>query len=300
MLNLETQITEDETILFRLSKKKWFTPFMLIFFPLFLMFSFVFIVPCFKNIFLGEISFSSEITYFASILCLIIFVPLSVLIPISYLGNDFMITNKRIFIRKGLQGILYKIDFEDIVAFTHLSQTSRGTTSHYICIYLKSNKMIKSGNLFINNDNLKDLLFVLNSKIKRIIISGKQYKKIKKCDYANYDIEIKRNILFPIISFAPFLIALMMLVLYVGGVNENGKQNDIKVFGFIEQKLIHYDKNNQISGYSMVIIDEETNKKYDIDINDEIFSMFEDGDKVLIKAKKGVLGIVYDQWFSTQ
>ena len=301
MININKHILYDEVILFKLNKKRWLIPFLLIFCPLWLLIGLLFIVPCFNNLFRGAISFDSDSTYIMSILALSFLVPLAVLTPISFLLNHLVITDKRIFIRKGIIGKLYIINFSDILAYQHKSVTSRGFSSHFIFIYLKSGKRIKSGNLFIKSDNIFSLLDILNEKIKYVITSEKQHKEFKQGCYSHCCINTKRNILLPIISLSPFVIALIMLVLYVSGINKTGEQMNIEVAGVVVTKSINYDnKHNKISGYDFTVIDKKTRKKYNIPVTDKIYNMFEQDNKVLIKAKKGILGIVYDQWFYTQ
>lgn len=211
-----------------------------------------------------------------------------------------MITDKRLFVKKGLQGRLDIIDFRDIAAYQHIMQNIRGITSNFIHIYLKSGERISSGSLYIKEDNVLELLSTLNAKIGCIVTSRKQYKvlKLNWCTYCCVD--RKRNYLFPMISFSPFIIALIMLLLYVGGVNEMGKQMNIQVTGTVIEKSIDYDDRQKTSSYDFTILEDEINNKYDVSVTEEIYSMFAESDKIMIKAKKGSLGIVYDKWFYTQ
>jgi hypothetical protein len=90
-----------------------------------------------------------------------------------------------------------------------------------------------------------------------------------------------------------------MLILYLAGVNNIGKQINLQIYGRVENKSIDYD-DGKISGYDFVIFEEESNKRYDFPTNEKIYSMYEVDDKILIKAKRGKLGIVYDQWVYKQ
>jgi hypothetical protein len=144
------------------------------------------------------------------------------------------------------------------------------------------------------------LIDILNKKISGIITSKKQYKEFKQNCTANCKINVKKNIILPIISLSPFAIAFLMLILYFGGANKIGKQVNLEVLGVVETKSVNYDKNNKISGYDFIVIDSKNSKEYDIPVTEKIYDLYAKDDKVLIRAKKGFLGIVYDQWFYTQ
>jgi hypothetical protein len=176
---MKANLFNDEVILFKVNKKKWFIPFMLVFCPLWILCAMFFIVPCYKNMFLGSISFDSHNTYILSIFAMIGLVPIAILTPISYIFNRFVITDQRIYIRKGLSGILHIINYSDIFAYQHIRQNSKGISSHFIYIYLKSGKRVSSGNLYIKDENINELIEVMNSKIENTISSRKQYKEIK-------------------------------------------------------------------------------------------------------------------------
>jgi hypothetical protein len=144
MLRIKKHILDNEVILLKLNKKRWLIPIILIFCPLWLLMGLILIVPCFNNLFMGAISFDSDSTYMMSVLCLLIFVPLAVLLPISYTLNHLVISDKHIFIRKGISGKIHIISFSDISAYQHISNSGRGFSSHFIIIYLKSGEQIKS------------------------------------------------------------------------------------------------------------------------------------------------------------
>lgn len=296
MINLE----EGETLQSKLEKKKRHILIIVLFCPCWLLLSFIFIVPCFSNMFLGSVSFNSDVEYILSIIVLVIFVPCAILYPMSYFGNKFIVTDKRIIIRKGITGTVHKINFSDIYAYSHYSYTAKGFTSHNIWIYLKSGKRIQSGNLYIKKDNLSYLIDTLSSKVNHTLMTKIEYKDYKKQCNTNCDIKTSRNVIIQGISLFPFITALIMLVLYGVGFNEKGKQTYIQVSGSVVGKSVNYNEDNEESGYDLVVIKDITEEKYKISVNKEIYDMFNEKDKVFIEAKKGLLGIVYDQWFHAE
>jgi hypothetical protein len=294
MINIEANISDDEVILYEVKKKKRYIPFMLVFCPLWMFIAMIFIVPCFKNMFFGAISFDSNTTYLISIFFMLLLVPFAILTPISYIFNRFVITDQRIYIRKGLSGILHIINHSDILAYQHSNQIVKGSSSHFIYIYLKSGKRIFSGNLYIKNSNIPELIEVMESIIQNTISSRKQYKEYRHQNFETCNNKTKRNRLFPVISLLPFILALIMVILYFTEVNKVGKQFDIQIYGRVESKTIDYD-NGEITGYDLIIIEEESYKRYDLPVNEKMYYIYEVGENILIRAKKGTLGIVYDQ-----
>ncbi len=141
------------------------------------------------------------------------------------------------------------------------------------------------------------MIDILDDKIKNVVTSKKHSTKLLSNGLSDSYIATKRIFLLPIISLSPFIIAFIMLILYFGGVNEKGIQKEIQVTGTVDEIRINYNKNHKISGYEFKIID-DNKKYYNVPFsNQEVFNMFKEGDKVLIKAKKGSLGIIYDKWF---
>lgn len=299
MTRINTYLSDGEIILYRNRKKKWYIPFMIISCPFWMLTAFLFIIPCYQNMFLGAISFDSKDIYMTAIFGLFLFIPQAVLMPMRYIFNQFVITDQRIYIRKGLSGALHIINHSDIYAYEHVHQNIKGVSSHFIRVYLKSGKHIFSGSLYIKDKDVAELTGIMNSKIDNIVSTRKQYKAIRLNKIEACNNEIRRNLLHPIISYSPFVIGLIMLLLYFTGVNKVGDQIDIQIYGIVENKSINYD-DGKVSGYDFDIIEDEGNQKYDFTVDAKIYSMFEEGDKILIKAKKGTLGIVYDQCFYMQ
>lgn len=291
------KLEEGEKSQFKLDKKKWHILIIVLFCPACLLVPLIFIVPCFSNMFLGSISFSSDPEYIYSIISLVIFVPIAILYPMSYFGNQFIVTDKRIMIRKGVSGTVHKINFSDIYAYKHYSYSAKGFKSDNIWIYLKSGKRIQSGNLYIKKDNLTYLIDTLNSKVNHTLTTKIEYKHYKKQCNTNCYVKTSRNVAIHSISLFPFITAFIMLVLYGFGFNEKGKQTYIQVSGYVVEKSMNYNENNEESAYDLVVIKDITEEKYKISINKEIYYMFNEKDKVFIEAKKGLLGIVYDQYF---
>ncbi|WP_066719588.1 hypothetical protein [Clostridium sp. Marseille-P299] len=291
------KLEEGETLQFKPDKKKWHILAIALFCPGWLFISLIFIVPCFSNMFLGSISFDSGSEYIGSIIILVIFVPGVLFYLMSYFGNQFIITDKRIIIRKSISGTVHKINFSDIYAYRHYSYATKGITNDNIWIYLKSGKLIQSGNLYIKKNNLSYLINTLNSKLNHTLMTKVEYKEYKNQCKSNCDIKTSRNIVIQGISLFPFIAAFIMLVLYVCGFNEKGKQTYIQVSGSVVKKSVNYSKDNEEPSYDFIVIKDITEEKYKISVDKEIYYRFNEKDKVFIEAKKGSLGIVYDEWF---
>jgi len=296
MINIERFMQSGEKEIYRVIKKRWPIPAMIILCPLWIAFSSIFLISCFKSLFLDAISFDSYGMYLASIFSLIIFVPCSILFPISYILNQLVITNKRIFIRKGLNGKLIILYFSYIVAFQNIHISSKGGDIEKICFFLNNGDKIRTGDLYIKTESLKCLLEILNNKISKKVNTRKQIKELKKDKGSKCVVITTKKLIFPAISTIPFLIALIMIFLYISGYNEKGVQQNVYILGTVKEKHIDSD-NNKVTGHKITVITNTGNEKYMIPIDEQHYNMFKESDTISIRAKKGSLGLVYDESF---
>ena len=226
------------------------------------------------------------------------FVPLAIILPTSYFINDLKITDKKVFVRKAISGRLVVMSFEDIRAFQCLKVTSRGINFYYIRFFLKNGKKIKSGNLYIKPNSLYNLCNILYSKVGMEVNTRKEIKGLKQDNECSCNVSVFRNFILPVLCLGPFIISILMLLLFVSNANQKlGEQKSIEVSGVVTERYLGYSSKSKTTSYDFVIRDINSNQEYRLDVNSDIYNMFNENDGVLIKAEKGSLGIVYDQWF---
>jgi len=225
---------------------------------------------------------------------LLIFIPLGLSNPLSYLVNSQVVTNKRVFIRKARTGSLISFNFNDVKAYSYFVFSHRGE-KHRMLFYLKNGKKVSIGATMFTNDSWSKLERTLKRKFVKPVKTRAEVRRKNFDKTFTGNIKRENNIFLKIISFAPIVIALVMLLLYVGGVNEKvGDQQDIKVLGRIEKKVIDRNSDDVIVSAELIISSVTDDREYTIDVNEDTYNRYFENDKVLVRAKKGSLGIVYD------
>lgn len=286
---------EDENIVLRVKKRRgmWFLIGFMV--PLWLLISLPFVVSCFNNVFMDRLSFRSDTEYTMSIFMLLSLIPISFIITISYIVNDLVITDKKIIIIKGITGKTLFINFKDIRAFENLSVVSRGVVFNYIKFYFKNGKKTRTGNLYVKDDSLGDLLKAIGGKVKSFIFLREDIKRLKIDPKYKCEIKIRRNIIYPLLCFGPMIIALVMFVLYNANFNTRfSSPKDIQVYASIQERELNYKRKNKTMSYQFEVQDSQNGATYYVDVNEIIYKKYNVNDRILIKAKKGSLGIVYD------
>lgn len=294
MFKINKHRSDNEVILYKSVKQKKFSIVFLFFVALLMIF--IALVPCFKNMFLGKIDFNSVFAYKYSIYILMSIIPIFIMMTVDHIFNCIVITDKNILIRKGISGKLYIIDFNDISAYQHEARTYKKITSNYIYIHMKSGKRISTGSLNVKSDNLTSLIEILNCKIEKVIKSQNVYNA--QCKQKNYSVcnsEVRRNLVLPIICVAPFIIGLTMSALYFGGINKMGEQLNIEVHGIVTSKSYNKNTRGGTTTYDFTINETGQNKEYRVPVSYDIYTRFQNNDSITIIAKKGILGIVYDE-----
>ncbi len=300
MFFIKRYLKEDEEFLYKLKKKKKSLIFILLFLPFWFAIVSVCLAQCYENWFLGKTSFNSYGTYIVSIIMVIVFVPLMSVSIMNYMVNDLIITNRRVFIRKSFSASLLVVDLEQIGSYKYLESDNRGFKHHKIVFVLKNRKTYVTNNLFIRKESLSELTQILDKFLvrKKTLHKDKIIKneKLKADEIANYNVHIFTNYIFMFLYFSPFIIGFLMFIFLICGFNELGQQKDIVIYGFVDKKIISHNSKNNFTTYEFNV-EENGFNKYDIDVEEKTFNNFGEGEKVLIRAKKGNLGIVYDVKF---
>lgn len=212
MMNL---IDADEVVLYRLQKSKMPILFMIIFFPIWLYFGFMFLNPLIRAILSNDNGATPSETYLAGLIGLVVFIPLVIVIILSYFLNQLIITDKRVYIRNGLIGRSYIVNLGDIRSFQHVVSRGRNSTNHSIHFYLHCGRVLKTGNLYITLGGLQALLERLREKFEGRGFTRQELKQFKEQNTDAGQPLSKTNVFVLLLFLMPWLLALILTVSYL-------------------------------------------------------------------------------------
>lgn len=205
-------IEANEVLLYQLKKSKSPILFMIIFFPIWLYFGSMFLIPLYQSVFLGATSLTPSEYYLAGMIGLILFIPLVIVIILSYFLNQLIITDKRVYIRRGVIGRTHIVNLSDIRSFQHVVSTGKNKSNHKIHFYLYDGEIIKTGELFITLYGLQSLLELLRDKFEGRGFTGQELKQMKEQNTRPIQLVTKTNYLALLILFSPFILALILTI----------------------------------------------------------------------------------------
>ena len=209
-------IDADEVVLYRLQKSKMPILFMIIFFPIWLYFGFIFLNPLIRAILANDNGASPSETYLAGLIGLIVFIPLVIVIILSYFLNQLIITDKRVYIRNGLIGRSHIVNLGDIRSFQHVVSRGRNNTNHSILFYLHCGRVLKTGNLYVTLRSLQALLERLREKFEGRGFTRQELGQFKEQNTDAGQPLSKTNVFILILFLTPWLLALILTVSYLG------------------------------------------------------------------------------------
>ena len=213
---MANRLDADETVIYKLQKSKMPILFLLIFAPIWLYFSGIFFTPFYRCLILGVKGINPKDAYLAGFIGFLVFIPIILVILISYTGNNLIITNKRIIVRKGISARTQMAYHEDIRSFQHAYSTGRrGSSNNRIYIYLYSGKLIKTGDLYITYGSMQALLELLREKYEGRGFSILELKRLGEQNPEARRPETKRHPFVLIILLIPLLFALIAFTGYM-------------------------------------------------------------------------------------
>lgn len=206
----------DETVLFRLKKSRGPIVFLCVFVPIWLYFGSIFLLPYFRYLVGNMPDVKPEEALLSGLIGFLVFLAVPLYILISYAGNDLVITDRRVYLRKGLSAASMIINAEDIRSFAHAYSTGRrGGTNHCIYFYLYCGKVVKTGELYSTLTGLSALLELLRSKWEGRGFSASELKQLTEQNpHANRPVA-RKNIPLLLIIALPFLLCLFAAGMYI-------------------------------------------------------------------------------------
>ena len=134
---------------------------------------------------------------------------------LSYFLNRLVITDKRIYIRKGMTGKTHILNLHDIRSFQHIISTGKNKSNHRIQFYLSCGKTVKTGELYITLGNLNSLLDILRQKFEGRGFTGRELKQLNEQNPEAGHPESKSNFFILLILLAPFILAALLTLNYL-------------------------------------------------------------------------------------
>lgn len=205
----------DETVLYRLKKSRTPIVFMVIFYPIWIYFGSVFLKAYIGYLFLGLTDAPPTEYLAAGLIVLVIVLPLLLVIFLSYTLNSLVITDRYVYIRKGMTGRTQIVSHGDIRSFQHAYSTGRNHSNHRIFFYLYSGQCVKTGQLFITLGGLTALMELLRGRFEGRGFELNELKALADENPAAGRAVSKTNVFIVILMILPFLLALTAVVLYM-------------------------------------------------------------------------------------
>ena len=206
----------NETVLFRLKKSRGPIAFLCVFVPIWLYFGSIFLLPYFRYLAGNMPDVKPEEALLAGLIGFLIFLTVPLCILVSYAGNDLVITDRRVYLRKGLSATSLIINAEDIRSFVHGYSTGRrGSTNHRIYFYLYCGKAVKTGELYSTLTSLSALLELLRVKFEGKGFSAGELKQLgEQNPNANRPVA-RKNLLLLLLVALPVLFSLFAVGMYL-------------------------------------------------------------------------------------
>ena len=297
MLSNKVKLEDDEQIIYRIKRRKGGIVSSILF--LFLG-TFIFIACFYKFaeiIIYNKISFEQGAEYLTTSVSMIFFLWFPIINFVGRVFNYILITNKRIYIRKGCYGRLYAINKELVESIQEMEMNIKGSRRNIIKFFLKNGTKLSTGTLYITEENLYELRNNLRFKRRKPgIVTKKSLLRELKCSglYSTEGrVNKRKNIVFPLICFPTLIISMVMLSMYWAGVNyKYGSQEQVYAYGRITEKQEY--TNDGKKGYSITIYNKKDNENYVFDIKEGFYNNLEKNDLIQISGKRGSLKIVYD------
>lgn len=209
-------VDEDEAPVYRVRKGRTHLFIMLFFLSIWLFFGYQILTLCFGPIFSGALPSMPIDYYLLGMIGLLLFIPVAIILVLSYFLNQLVITKRRIYVRKGISGKLHILSLDDVRSFQHVCSTGRNAANHAILFYMHCGKRIKTGNLYATMGSLQDLLVILREKFEGRGFTRQEMKQMALQNDSVCHCKTKINWFVLCLTLAPYLLALIWTIFYFG------------------------------------------------------------------------------------
>jgi hypothetical protein len=240
-----------------------------------------------------KINFDMNMVYIAFIFSLFILFG-SIVQLIGYFGDEIIISESFIMIRKAAFGKVYKVSQRCIIAKDTTFTSVKGLDFYVIILYLKNGKRINTGDLNCKGKDINKI----DEKFKFKKFTSRKALKEEGANLNNIqmnegDFVSKTNHFIQVTTFFPLILLIIVVFLLASGFNYKcGVQESINVNGIVVNHKIEKNKDNET--YNITVLEDKTNEKYNIMVNRIQYKEFYLRSKIKITGKKGKLGILFD------
>ena len=208
-------VDPQEQELYRLRKSKMPVVFMIFFFPVWLYFAVIFLKPAWQFVFSDLAALPASEYYLSGMIGLLVFIPLVIIIAVSYFANQLIITDQRIYSRRGLTGRTHIVKLGDVRSFQHVVSSGRNQSNHKIQFYLANGDILKTGDLFATLGSLKSLLELLRSRFEGRGFSRLEMSQMKQQHPDTEQPTVQTHLLVLLLLLAPLLLAAAFTIFYL-------------------------------------------------------------------------------------
>lgn len=205
-------VETSEMVRYRLKKNKSTMLYIIIYVPIWLYVGSLFLIPLYQSVVLGEAEWTPLEYYLMGMIDLIVFIPLAIAVTISYFVNQLVISDKRIYIRRGITGRTHILNLNDICSFRYVFSTAKYCYNKRIYFYLHDGRIIKTADLYVRPDSLHDLLGLLHERFEDGEVTAWDLEEMKQQNAAEGQVATKTNYLVLLFIYAPFILALALTI----------------------------------------------------------------------------------------
>jgi hypothetical protein len=177
---MKRYLEPGEIVIYRLKKTKFPIVFMIIFFSIWIYFSVIFFRIFWGVAVNGVVADKNAEYLIGGLIGPLIFLPVVLIIVLTYFLNQLVITDRRVYIRRGLFGSTRIVNLCDIRAFQHAFSRTSKSSNHKIWFYLGCGEIVKTGELFATLGSLQELLEVLRQKFEGRGFTAEERRQMKQ------------------------------------------------------------------------------------------------------------------------
>lgn len=210
-----TNIEAGETVLYKLKKSKTPIVFIVIFYPIWIYFGSFLLRAYLRYLFDGA-SDAPPVEYLLSgLIVFVVVIPILLLILLSYTLNNLVITDRHIYIRKGVTGRTHIVELNEIRSFQHAYSRGRNGSNNKIILYLYNGQLIKTGQLFITLFSLTSLLELLRGRFEGRGFNREERLELARGNPGARGAVTQTNALIVLLMLMPLLLAVTSAMLYL-------------------------------------------------------------------------------------
>ena len=211
---MESFFDTGEAVRYRLKKVKTPILFMAVFFPVWLYFGVFIARASWAVVFLGKAADKTVINLVLGLAGLLVFIGIILIVIQIYSLNQLVITDRRVYVRRGIIGRMEIASLHEVRAFRHVNNSSRKSPNDKIWFYLECGEVIKTGELFITRDSLLELLGFLRENFEGRVFSKDELREMKRQSGFGHPIR-KTNAALAVLPWLPAMLAALYVLRYL-------------------------------------------------------------------------------------